>query len=45
VIDQYQVSTDKRSGITSAPTQPTDDSKHIVRLRHGMGPMFHIAEI
>jgi predicted helicase len=31
VIDQYQVSTDKRSGITSDPNQP-DDEQYIVRL-------------
>jgi len=31
VIDQYQVSTDKRSGITSDPNRE-DDSKYIVRL-------------
>ena len=30
-IDQYQVSTDKRSGITSAPTAKTK-SQYIVRL-------------
>jgi predicted helicase len=31
VIDQYQVSTDKRSGITSDPNNP-DDEEYIVRL-------------
>jgi predicted helicase len=31
VIDQYQVSTDKRSGITSDPNNP-DDEQYIVRL-------------
>lgn len=31
VIDQYQVSTDKRSGIVSDPNQP-DDPEYIVRL-------------
>ena len=31
VIDQYQVSTDKRSGITSDPNR-ADDPKYIVRL-------------
>ena len=31
VIDQYQVSTDKRSGITSDPNNP-DDPEYIVRL-------------
>ena len=31
VIDQYQVSTDKRSGITSDPNRP-DDEEYIVRL-------------
>ncbi len=31
VIDQYQVSTDKRSGITNDPTCP-DDPEYIVRL-------------
>ena len=31
VIDQYQVSTDKRSGITSDPNR-TDDAEYIVRL-------------
>ncbi|HVP11978.1 MAG TPA: type ISP restriction/modification enzyme, partial [Phycisphaerae bacterium] len=31
VIDQYQVSTDKRSGITSDPNRP-DDPEYIVRL-------------
>jgi len=31
VIDQYQISTDKRSGITSDPNRP-DDEQYIVRL-------------
>jgi predicted helicase len=31
VIDQYQISTDKRSGITSDPNN-TDDEEYIVRL-------------
>jgi predicted helicase len=31
VIDQYQVTTDKRSGITDDPNRP-DDPQHIVRL-------------
>jgi predicted helicase len=31
VIDQYQVSTDKRSGIVSDPNRP-DDPEYIVRL-------------
>ena len=31
VIDQYQVHTDKRSGITSDPNRP-DDPQYIVRL-------------
>jgi predicted helicase len=31
VIDQYQVSTDKRSGITSDPNR-ADDEQYIVRL-------------
>jgi predicted helicase len=31
VIDQYQTSTDKRSGITSDPNNP-DDPEYIVRL-------------
>ncbi len=31
VIDQYQVSTDKRSGITSDPNR-ADDEEYIVRL-------------
>jgi predicted helicase len=31
VIDQYQVSTDKRSGITNDPNRP-DDPEYIVRL-------------
>ena len=35
VIDQYQVSTDKRSGITSDPNRP-DDPEYIVRL---IGPV------
>ena len=31
MIDQYQVSTDKRSGITNDPNRP-DDPEYIVRL-------------
>jgi predicted helicase len=31
LIDQYQVSTDKRSGITNDPNRP-DDPQYIVRL-------------
>ena len=31
VIDQYQVSTDKRSGITTDPNRP-EDPEYIVRL-------------
>ena len=31
VIDQYQVSTDKRSGITNDPNRP-DDERYILRL-------------
>lgn len=31
VIDQYQVSTDQRSGIASDPNRP-DDPKYIVRF-------------
>ena len=31
VVDQYQVSTDKRSGITNDPSRP-DDPEYIVRL-------------
>ena len=31
IIDQYQVSTDKRSGITSDPNRE-DDPEYIVRL-------------
>ena len=31
VIDQYQVSTDKRSGISNDPNRP-DDPQYIVRL-------------
>jgi predicted helicase len=31
IIDQYQVSTDKRSGITNDPNRP-DDPEYIVRL-------------
>ena len=31
VIDQYQISTDKRSDITSDPNNP-DDPEYIVRL-------------
>jgi predicted helicase len=32
VIDQYQVSTDKRSGITSDPNGYSDDERYIVDL-------------
>ena len=32
VIDQYQVSTDKRSGISSDPNGYSDDEKYIVSL-------------
>lgn len=32
VIDQYQVKTDKRSGITSDPNRYSDDEKYIVEL-------------
>lgn len=32
IIDQYQVSTDKRSGITSDPNGYSDDEQYIVRL-------------
>lgn len=31
IIDQYQVSTDKRSGISNDPNRP-DDETYIVRL-------------
>ena len=31
VIDQYRVTTDKRSGITSDPNRP-DDPEYIIRL-------------
>ena len=31
VIDQYQISTDKRSGITNDPNRP-DDREYILRL-------------
>lgn len=31
IIDQYQVSTDKRSGITNDPNRP-DDPEYIIRL-------------
>ena len=31
IIDQYQVSTDKRSGITNDPNR-VDDSEYIIRL-------------
>ena len=31
IIDQYQVGTDKRSGITNDPNRP-DDPQYIVRL-------------
>ncbi len=33
IIDQYQVSTDKRSGITNNPNRP-DDPTYILRLIH-----------
>ncbi len=32
VIDQYQVRTDKRSGITSDPNQYSEDARYIVDL-------------
>jgi predicted helicase len=32
IIDQYQVKTDKRSGITSDPNQYSEDEQYIVRL-------------
>ena len=32
IIDQYQVSTDKRSGITSDPNAYSDDEQYIVQL-------------
>jgi predicted helicase len=32
VIDQYQVSTDKRSGITSDPNTYSDDGQYIMNL-------------
>jgi predicted helicase len=32
VIDQYQVSTDKRSGITSDPNGYSEDERYIVNL-------------
>ena len=32
MIDQYQVSTDKRSGITSDPNGYSDDERYIVDL-------------
>ena len=32
IIDQYQVKTDKRSGITSDPNQYSEDPQYIVRL-------------
>jgi len=32
VIEQYQVKTDKRSGIVSDPNQYSDDEKYIVDL-------------
>jgi len=32
IIDQYQVKTDKRSGITSDPNRYSDDEKYIVEL-------------
>lgn len=39
IIDQYQVSTDKRSGITSDPNR-ADDSEYIVRL---IGQVFTVS--
>ena len=39
VIDQYQVSTDKRSGITSDPNRE-GDPKYIVRL---VGQVIHVS--
>ena len=32
VLDQYQVTKDKRSGIESDPNRPLDDKEYIVRL-------------
>jgi predicted helicase len=32
VIDQYQVTKDKRTGIESDPNRPLDDEEYIVRL-------------
>ena len=32
IVDQYQVSTDKRSGITSDPNSYSDDERYIVNL-------------
>ncbi len=32
IVDQYQVSTDKRSGITSDPNTYSDDERYIVNL-------------
>ena len=39
VIDQYQVSTDKRSGITNAPNRE-DDPQYILRL---IGPVIPVS--
>jgi len=39
VIDQYQVSTDKRSGIVSDPNRP-EDPGYIVRL---VGQVIHVS--
>jgi predicted helicase len=39
VIDQYQVSTDKRSGITNDPNRE-DDPEYIVRL---IGQVVHVS--
>ena len=39
VMDQYQVSTDKRSGITNDPNR-ADDPKYIVRL---IGQVIHVS--
>jgi len=32
IIDQYQVKTDKRSGITSDPNTYSDDERYIIEL-------------
>ncbi len=39
IIDQYQVSTDKRSGITNDPNRP-DDPQYILRL---IGQVLHVS--